>query len=77
MLPHTKNSLADRQPETASFLNSRVVMTRFGYQDNSAFWAFVRAQGVPFVRLNARKLVFDAASLEAWISKRTVGTPRV
>ena len=51
-------------------------MAFFGYKNNSAFFIFVRAQGVPFVRLNARKLVFDAASLEAWIAKRTIGTTR-
>ena len=59
---------------TSPFLSSRAVMARFGYKNNSAFFAFVRAQGVPFVRLNARKLVFDPASLEAWVSKRSVGT---
>lgn len=40
---------------------------------SSSFWAFVRAEGVPFIRLNARRYLFDPAAVEAWLRKRAVG----
>lgn len=40
---------------------------------SSSFWAFVRSAGMPFIRLNARRYLFDPAAVEAWLRKRAVG----
>jgi len=43
------------------------------YTDKKSFWDFVHAQGVPCVRLNARRILFDRAAVEAWLGRRTIG----
>jgi hypothetical protein len=60
-------------------LSSGAVMARFGYKSRSSFWAFVTAKGVPHIKFNGRKIMFDPAALAEWEAKRTVGgrtTPR-
>jgi predicted DNA-binding transcriptional regulator AlpA len=54
-------------------LTADEVMARYGYKARSSFWQFVHAKGVPHIQLNARKIVFSPAALEAWEAKRTVG----
>ena len=51
-------------------LSSNEVMARFGYKGRKNFWAFVRSQRVPCVRLNARVIKFESGPLEEWIEKR-------
>lgn len=48
-------------------------MERLGYRNRGAFWSFVHANGVPFVRLNSRTARFDERSLDAWLEARSVG----
>lgn len=59
------------QQGSMRFLFSREVMQLLRYQNRSAFWQFVYANGVPHVRLNARKIVFDQRHLEEWIRRRS------
>lgn len=55
------------------FLTAKQVMPVLGYTDVGAFWSAVRAAGIPFVRFNARKILFEEKAVEAWIASRTVG----
>ena len=48
-------------------------MAFFGYKNLTSFMVFVRAEAVPFIRLNARKVVFNPDALEQWIKRRSVG----
>lgn len=54
-------------------LTSAQVMARYGYRARSSFWQFVARHGVPHIQLNARKVMFSPAALEAWEAKRTEG----
>jgi hypothetical protein len=54
-------------------LTAEQVMARYAYKARSSFWQFVHAKGVPHLRLNARKIMFSPAALEAWEAKRSVG----
>ena len=62
-------------------LSSKQVMAYLGYKSAGKFWAFVDSQGVPHIRIHARKIMFNADALECWIKRRTVGqtmpTPRL
>lgn len=49
------------------------VMQSLGYTDRGAFWNFVRRSGVPHVRLNQRRILFERTALDAWLSVRSVG----
>lgn len=49
-------------------------MRRLGYSSPSAFFNFIKKAGVPRIRLNARKVVFDPVALESWLRKRAIGT---
>ena len=52
-------------------------MTFFGYSSRSSFWEFVHAKGVPHIRINGRKVMFDPLALNRWLEKRdTSGKPR-
>ena len=57
-------------------LTATEVMERYHYTNRSSFWDFVHRQAVPFIRLNARKVLFDPAALAAWEAKRAVGGRR-
>lgn len=54
------------------FLKSGAVMDLLGYQDRASFWDFVRRSGVPHVRLNARRILFEEQALSDWIRRRRV-----
>lgn len=70
-MPANEEFTAAQAPQTRRFLLSKVVMAMFGYTNRSSFHQWVRNAGVPCVRLNARKLVFDEAALNAWIESRS------
>lgn len=54
------------------FLKSGAVMELLGYQDRASFWDFVRRSGVPHVRLNARRILFEEQALLDWLRRRSV-----
>ena len=43
------------------------------YDDRKAFLYAVHRDGIPSIRINARRLLFPAAALHAWLDRRTVG----
>ena len=52
-------------------LKSSVVMALLGYQNRSSFWEFVRRDGVPHIRLNRRRIMFEEQSLTDWLARRS------
>jgi hypothetical protein len=52
-------------------LKSTEVMKFFGYTNSTSFWQFVRSSGVPHVRLNARRLMFEPQALNDWVKHRS------
>lgn len=52
-------------------LKSDVVMAFFGYQNRSAFWDFVRRDGVPHIRFNPRRIMFEEQALNDWLARRS------
>ena len=56
---------------TRNLLKSSVVMAIFGYQNRSAFWDFVRRDGVPHIRFNPRRIMFEEAALNDWLAHRS------
>ena len=54
-----------------SFLKSSDVMATLGYSNRSSFWEFVRRNGVPHIRLNQRKIIFEEDALGDWLSRRS------
>ena len=46
-------------------------MQRFGYSNKAAFWEFVHRDGVPHIRFNARRIMFEENALTDWISRRS------
>lgn len=64
-------SIARAQPAFQNLLKSSDVMKRFGYASRAAFWEFVRRDGVPHVRFNARRIMFEERALEDWLSRRS------
>ena len=53
------------------YLKSAAVMALLGYRNRASFWAFVRHSGVPHVRLNARRIMFEEQALLAWLARRS------
>jgi predicted DNA-binding transcriptional regulator AlpA len=54
-------------------LQSSEVKKLFGYTNTSSFWAAVRKAGIPHIRINPRRIVFEEAAVRAWIESKTVG----
>ena len=53
------------------YLRSTAVMALLGYRNRASFWEFVRRSGVPHVRLNARRIMFEEQALRAWLAHRS------
>jgi hypothetical protein len=53
---------------------ARQVRQLLGYNSPSGFWQFVHSAGVPFIRLNSRRIMFDSAAVENWLRHRAVGS---
>lgn len=62
-------------PSDSRFLKSDQVMTMLGYADRSSFWQSVKRSGIPYIRVNARRCLFDQRQLSAWLLRRSMGTP--
>ena len=54
-------------------ITSQELARILGYSSRPAFWEAVRRAGIPFIRINARRFMFDEAEVEAWLEKRKVG----
>jgi predicted DNA-binding transcriptional regulator AlpA len=67
-----KISAHSQTPPTA-LLTSGQLMARLGYSSACAFWNFVHGSGLPFIRLSARKIVFEPAAVENWLRRHSVG----
>lgn len=52
-------------------LTSSAVMALFGYRNRSAFWDFVRRDGVPHIRFNQRRIMFEEQALNDWLARRS------
>ena len=53
------------------YLRSAAVMALLVYRNRASFWEFVRRSGVPHVRLNARRIMFEEQALRAWLARRS------
>ena len=51
-------------------LSSKDVMARFGFSSPTNFWAFVRRERIPCVRLSRHLIRFESGPLEDWLEKR-------
>jgi predicted DNA-binding transcriptional regulator AlpA len=60
--------LSDRR-----LLKSETVRKLLGYDDVASFWIAVRAAGIPHIKVNSRRFLFDEAAVQAWLESRTVG----
>jgi hypothetical protein len=58
-------------PFERPLIGSTPVMNRFGYKSRGPFWDFVRREGVPHFRLNARRILFDEQQLNDWLASRS------
>lgn len=59
--------------QVGCLLTTRQAMAYFGYSKSDAFLEFVRKSGVPRIRINARRIMFDPVAVQAWIDRRTIG----
>ena|GEM_PF-1039995 len=57
----------------ARFLTAKQVMPLLSYSDCSGFWQAVKGAGIPFIRINARRCLFEESAVRAWLDSRTVG----
>lgn len=46
-------------------------MEKPGYKDRTSFWQWVYSEGVPHIRLSARRIVFDPPQLNDWLARRS------
>jgi predicted DNA-binding transcriptional regulator AlpA len=69
----TNKATLASEPLGLSFLKSREVMHLLGYSDRASFWTAVHAASIPYVRISARRILFERGSLNAWLDARTVG----
>jgi hypothetical protein len=47
----------------------------FGYDNTMSFLRTVKKEGIPHVRVNSKRIMFDPDALQDWIRSRTVGKP--
>lgn len=49
------------------------VMERYGYQDPKNAWSAIKAAGIPYIRISARRAFFREEDLRRWEDSRVVG----
>lgn len=49
------------------------VMNHFRYRDSDAFMRFVKKSGLPRIRINRRRVMFDPIAVQAWVDRRSIG----
>lgn len=49
------------------------VMNHFRYKDKDAFMRFVKKSGLPRIRINRRRVMFDPIAVQAWVDRRSIG----
>jgi len=55
---------------TKPLLSTDAVMKLLGYRSKWGFLRFVHQQGVPYIRLNAARIMFDETQLNEWLASR-------
>jgi predicted DNA-binding transcriptional regulator AlpA len=55
------------------FLRTEKVRELLGYNDTAALMQAARAAGIPFVKINGRRILWDEDAVNAWLESRTVG----
>lgn len=50
-------------------------MKALGYSHRPTFMQAVRKERIPFIRINARRFVFEGAAIRAWIERKTQNVP--
>jgi hypothetical protein len=48
-------------------------MHHFRYGDRDAFMRFVKKSGMPRIRINRRRVMFDPIAVQAWVDRRSIG----
>ena len=71
LLVMKKTSTIPILPAPGRLLTSAAVKARLGYRNKASFWAFVHRAGLPCIRLNARRIMFDQQQLEDWIASHS------
>lgn len=46
-------------------------MGLLGYRNRSSFWEFVKRDGVPHIRFNLRRIMFEEQALMDWIRRHS------
>lgn len=61
---------------TDRLVTSTDVRAFFGYSQKSSatFWQFIHSRGVPHIRLNSRRIMFDPQALNHWLTKHDTST---
>jgi excisionase family DNA binding protein len=58
---------------TIEYYTVKEAASMLRYNDTKAFLDAVHRDGIPHIRVNARKFLFPAQSMRAWIERRTIG----
>jgi hypothetical protein len=45
-----------------------------GYRSRPAFWSFVKKAGLPCIRINSRRIMFQKDAIEGWLRHRSIGS---
>lgn len=60
-------------PNEPDTIDTREAMRRLSYRSRQSFWVAVHSQGIPHIRINARRIIFPRDAFTAWLESRTVG----
>ncbi|MBW7893688.1 MAG: hypothetical protein H3C27_01140 [Opitutaceae bacterium] len=62
-----------QQPTGIRLLSIKQVAGLLGYTNRISGWRAVKKLGIPYVRINRRRIVFEEDEVQAWIKRRSVG----
>ena len=57
----------------AKFLQTAEVMKLLRFSDRASFWHTARTAGIPFIRVNARRALWEESAVRDWLNRRSVG----
>lgn len=67
-------NMDDTPLSEAKFLKPETLQKLLGYSDRGNFWSAVRKAQIPYIRINARRCLFEESAVKSWLAARTVGS---
>ena len=73
MLKNCDSRLHQRSLTERRFLKTEEIKKLLGYRSTASLMQAARTEGIPFIRINQRRILWDEDAVTAWLDSSTIG----